>query len=91
VQAASDPQRRQAVDIVSAQTIDRTGIVVGHGIVTPDRIKRTLPGQRFPWTNIQARFNHNSRPPQGVPAGLQASSVQSIAMVAIAIGRRLNS
>jgi hypothetical protein len=55
------------------------------------RIDRALPGQRPSWTNNQAKFNRNSWPLQGLPAGLQARSVHSIAAVAIVIGRRTNS
>jgi hypothetical protein len=75
----------------AGQAICSTAIFVGHGIVAPDRINRTLPGQRPSWTNNQGKFNQNSWPLQGFPTGLQASSVHSIAVVAISVGGSINS
>ena len=72
----------------SGQAIDSTAIIVGHGIVLA-RSKQpgTAGASRLPWTNNQAKFNRNSRPLQGLPAGYPASSVRSIATVAISTGR----
>src|SRR5690606_20670148 len=44
------------------------------------------PGQRPSWTTNHAKFNQSSWSLQGLPTGLQASSVRSIAVVAICVG-----